>query len=76
MLRDVARRRSCENEFTTVRARWSLVGGGGRDAYPQWRCMAWSPDYTMLAVSDSSAYISIYSETGATLCQIPAVRIF
>jgi len=66
--------RSCQSEFTTVLLRWSLVFAS-HEAYPQWRCIAWSWDASMLAVASSSGLVDIYDAVlGTTLCSIPSVR--
>jgi hypothetical protein len=63
--------RSSQNEFTTVLAKWNLLV---KDPFPQWRCLAWSCDASMISVSDSAGQIVIYSMAGQHLCSIPSTR--
>ncbi|XP_060067245.1 NBAS subunit of NRZ tethering complex-like [Ylistrum balloti] len=58
--------RSSNNAYETV------VGRGvvQRDPYPQWRCVAWSADNTMVACSQSDGTVDVFDMLGARLFTI------
>ncbi|XP_046551537.1 LOW QUALITY PROTEIN: neuroblastoma-amplified sequence-like [Haliotis rubra] len=51
----------------------STVGRGSfqRDPCPQWRCVVWSPDNTMLACSRSCGAVDVFDIMGSLLFTIP-----
>ncbi|XP_048258558.1 NBAS subunit of NRZ tethering complex-like isoform X1 [Haliotis rufescens] len=51
----------------------STVGRGSfpRDPCPQWRCVVWSPDNTMLACSRSCGAVDVFDIMGSQLFTIP-----
>ena len=53
----------------------SVFGRGSfpRDPYPQWRCVQWSPDSTMVACSRSGGAVDIFDIVGTLLFTIPSV---
>ncbi|KAJ8315923.1 hypothetical protein KUTeg_006524 [Tegillarca granosa] len=50
----------------------SIIGRGivPRDPYPQWRHLAWSPDNTMLACSQSNGTVDVFDLVGTQLFSI------
>jgi len=67
--------RSSQSEFTTVMVKWQLTSTG-RDTHPQWRCLAWSWDASMLAVASSCGLVDIYDAVlGTAVCSIPPVSV-
>lgn len=41
-----------------------------KDAFPQWRKLAWSPDGTILVLASSNGYISFYNALGNNIFNI------
>ncbi|XP_038068120.1 neuroblastoma-amplified sequence-like [Patiria miniata] len=58
--------RSARDDYTTSLGKCSIP----KDPYPQWRQLAWSPDCTMLACSDSSGNVRVVDLMGSVLFTI------
>ena len=41
-----------------------------KDAFPQWRKLAWSPDGTFLVLASSNGYTSLYNALGNNIFNI------
>ncbi|XP_041364061.1 neuroblastoma-amplified sequence-like isoform X2 [Gigantopelta aegis] len=52
----------------------SVFGRGSfpRDPYPQWRCVRWTPDSTMVACSRSGGAVDVFDIVGTLLFTIPS----
>ena len=44
-----------------------------QDAYPQWRCLAWSPSSDILAVSHSDGQVDLLDAMATRITTIPSV---
>ncbi|XP_074650577.1 NBAS subunit of NRZ tethering complex-like [Tubulanus polymorphus] len=64
--------RSQRDDFGSVIGRCTIA----RDNYPQWRTMAWSPDNTMFACSDSSGNIEVFDLVGTKICNIFSITSY
>ncbi|XP_077988543.1 NBAS subunit of NRZ tethering complex-like [Glandiceps talaboti] len=62
--------RSSRDEYATVFGKSTV----NKDPYPQWRKLAWNPECTMLAYSDSNGNVQIFDIVGGLLCSIPWVK--
>ncbi|XP_021365609.1 neuroblastoma-amplified sequence-like [Mizuhopecten yessoensis] len=58
--------RSSTNGYETVVGRGSVP----RDPYPQWRCVAWSDDNSMVACSQSDGTVEVFDMIGTRLFTI------
>ena len=46
------------------------------DSNPQWRCVAWSPDESMVACARSSGTVDVFDMVGTLLFSIQKVGSF
>ena len=53
----------------------SVVGRGSvqADSNPQWRCVVWSPDESMVACARSSGIVDVFDMVGTLLFSIQQV---
>ncbi|XP_020298354.1 neuroblastoma-amplified sequence-like [Pseudomyrmex gracilis] len=58
--------RKAKDEYSSIVGKASAP----RDAFPQWRKLAWSPDGMMLALASSSGYTSFYNTIGNNVFNI------
>ncbi|ESO01326.1 hypothetical protein HELRODRAFT_174879 [Helobdella robusta] len=59
--------RSSNDDFTECLVRFSTPT---QDNFPQWRLLAWAPDDSILALSDSAGNVFLYNIAGSLLCHI------
>ncbi|XP_076667874.1 NBAS subunit of NRZ tethering complex isoform X2 [Andrena cerasifolii] len=58
--------RKAKDEYSSVVGKASVP----KDAFPQWRKLAWSPDGTLLVLASSNGYTSFYNALGSNIFNI------
>ncbi|XP_008201876.1 neuroblastoma-amplified sequence [Nasonia vitripennis] len=58
--------RKSKDEYSSIVGKASVP----KDAFPQWRKLAWSPDGSILALSSSNGYVSFYNSFGNNIFNI------
>ncbi|KAK2578040.1 hypothetical protein KPH14_008457 [Odynerus spinipes] len=58
--------RKAKDEYSSIIGKASVP----KDAFPQWRKLAWSPDGTILVLASSNGYVSFYNSLGNNIFNI------